>query len=40
VMPHWIITGDSDGKWSVSLEVVFAAQHAPNARVSADLVRQ
>ncbi len=40
VMPHWIITGDSEGKWSVSLDVVFAAQHVPNARVSSELVRQ
>ena len=40
VLPHWFITGDADGKWSVSLEVVFAAEHAPNARVSSELVRQ
>jgi len=40
VLPHWTISGDSQGQWSVGLEVVFAAQHQPEARLARDLVHQ
>jgi hypothetical protein len=26
-MPHWIIQGDVAGRWSVTMDVVIAAEH-------------
>jgi alpha-amylase len=32
VMPHWIIQGDVAGRWSVSMDIVVAAEHDVNPR--------
>jgi 4-alpha-glucanotransferase len=32
VMPHWIIQGDVAGRWSVSMDIVIAAEHEVNPR--------
>jgi alpha-amylase len=31
VMPHWIIQGDSSGRWSVNLNLTLASRHQPRA---------
>lgn len=33
VMPHWIVQGDVEGRWSVTMEVVLAAEHNPAPRL-------
>jgi alpha-amylase len=32
VMPHWIIQGDVAGRWSVSMDIVVAAEHEVKPR--------
>ncbi len=32
VMPHWIVQGDVAGRWSVSMDIVVAAEHDVNPR--------
>ena len=36
VMPHWIIQGDVSGRWSVTMDIIVAAEHDVNPRTSAD----
>ncbi len=33
VMPHWLVRGDCEGKWSVALDVVVASEHEPKPRL-------
>lgn len=33
VMPHWLIQGDSDGKWSVQMEIRIVHSHQPCTEV-------
>ncbi|MFN7877552.1 MAG: alpha-amylase/4-alpha-glucanotransferase domain-containing protein [Pirellula sp.] len=32
VMPHWMIEGDRDGRWSVSMDLIVTCEHEPNSR--------
>ena len=32
VMPHWMIEGDRDGRWSVSMDLIVTCEHEPNTR--------
>jgi 4-alpha-glucanotransferase len=34
VMPHWMIEGDRDGRWSVSMDMIMTCEHEPNSRSS------
>ena len=36
VMPHWIIQGDVEGRWSVSMDILLAAEHEVKPRLQAD----
>ncbi len=36
VMPHWIIQGDVEGRWSVSIDILLAAEHEVKPRLQAD----
>lgn len=39
VMPHWMVQGDIDGRWSVRMEVVVAAEHTVAPRVGHEALR-
>jgi hypothetical protein len=32
VMPHWKVVGDSEGRWSVSMDLIVTCEHEPNSR--------
>ncbi len=32
VMPHWIVQGDVEGRWSVSMDLIVTCEREPNAR--------
>lgn len=34
VMPHWCVQGDSEGRWSVSMDLIVTCEHEPNSRSS------
>ena len=34
VVPHWMIEGDRDGRWSVSMDLILTCEHEPNSRSS------
>jgi alpha-amylase len=34
VMPHWMVEGDKDGRWSVSMDLIITCEHEPNSRSS------
>ena len=33
VMPHWIIQGDVEGRWSVTMDIILAAEHEVKPRI-------
>jgi alpha-amylase len=37
VMPHWVVQGDSEGRWSVAMDLIVTCEHEPNSR-SAKLI--
>ena len=37
VVPHWIVQGDSEGRWSVAMDLIVTCEHEPNSR-SAKLI--
>jgi len=32
LMPHWRVQGDSEGRWSVSMDLIVTCEHEPNSR--------
>jgi 4-alpha-glucanotransferase len=32
LMPHWCVQGDSEGRWSVAMDLIVTCEHEPNSR--------
>ncbi|MEQ1827358.1 MAG: alpha-amylase/4-alpha-glucanotransferase domain-containing protein [Pirellula sp.] len=40
VMPNWCVQGDTDGRWSVAMDLIVTCEHEPNSRSSKLLLAQ
>ncbi len=34
MIPHWVVQGDVNGRWTVSMDLIVTCEHEPNARSS------
>jgi len=34
MIPHWVVQGDANGRWTVSMDLIVTCEHEPNARSS------
>ena len=40
MIPHWVVQGDANGQWTVSMDLIVTCEHEPNARSSKLLLAQ
>ena len=34
MIPHWVVQGDANGRWTASMDLIVTCEHEPNARSS------